>query len=390
MKRIALITLLILGYIEFSVAQQAEQVFSIAHIYKPHDWYVKQAELWSKKIVENKTDETAWYNYFMANRMASFEFNDQGDKNKKYYEETKFMMNTDSIVSRAQIDIPNTFTSHYMIWRNHGSTPEDFPHLEKAYALNPNFFGINEEMISYYETQNNLSKRSEFCHKWFKQNQLSSGLLAFNYNVLMSIKPNGAIITTGDNDTFPLWMLQDALGIRKDVVVLNISLLTIKDYREKVFKSVNLPQLSAEFTDGSSEVNTELIKHHIIKNKPQNLPLYIGLPAWQAVKEYENNLYLEGLVLEYSSTNIDNLALLKNNFENKYALDYIKNRFVYDVSFEIVDDMNVNYLPAIFKLYEHYSHSGDLSQAQKMKELGLYIAAKKNQEWLNKANSILK
>jgi hypothetical protein len=324
----------------------------------------------------------------MANRMASFEFDNKGDNTKKYYEETKFLMNPDSIVSQAQRIIPNTFTSHYIAWRNHGTAPEDFHHLEKAYSINPNFYGINEEMVCYYETQYNLAKRKEYNKKWYQLNELSSGFLAYNYNILMEIKPNGAIITFGDNETIPIWMLQDALGIREDVTVLNVSMLSIPDYREKVFKKLNIPS----YTKGLSEstCSNEDILNYILKSKPSELPLYIGLSTWKQLANDNNNFYLVGLALEYSTKNIDNLALLQNNFENKFALDYIKNNLFYDISNDLVNKSNLNYLPGIFKLYEHYTLSGELSRAQKMKELGLLIAQKGGQDWLDKASSTLK
>lgn len=389
MKKILLYSIVLALNIISLNAQQPEQVYSIAKVYKHHDWYLKQAELWWKEIQKDKTNETAWYNYFMANRMASFEFDNHGDTNKKYFEETQYLMNTDSIVSHVQKYIPNTFTSHYMIWRNHGSSPENFPHLEKAYSLNPDFFGINGEMVVYYETQCNFEKRKEFNNKWFKQTELSSGIRSYNYNVLMTMKTNGAIITFGDNDSFPIWMLQDAIGIRQDVTVLNTSLLCIPEYREKVFKKLNIAPFTKVLNVATPE-NTDEILNHILKNKPKDLPLYISLPAWKQFKENNQNFFLVGLVLEYSLENIDNIALLKNNFENKYALDYIENTLVYNISSEIVDKMNINYLPGILKLYEHYTLSGDLTRAKKMRDLGLLIAQKGGQDWLNKASSILK
>lgn len=116
----------------------------------------------------------------------------------------------------------------------------------------------------------------------------------YAYNLLNSVEPNAMLFTNGDNDTFPLWYLQEVEGIRTDVRVVCLSLLNtdwyIKQMRDRqTHESLPLP---ITFTDQEIEQITSQFDLH----QPRNINIPVD-------KELLNSVF-SGESIEQAGTDL--------------------------------------------------------------------------------------
>lgn len=107
-----------------------------------------------------------------------------------------------------------------------------FAEYQKLIKSNPDFKTVvgpirvkyNNELMSAWH--NLLSvKEPDRAQKYIEQVNYSEPVLSMAGNYLKSTHKNGILFTNGDNDTYPVWYLQEKRNFREDVLVINTSLL---------------------------------------------------------------------------------------------------------------------------------------------------------------------
>jgi hypothetical protein len=238
-----------------------------------------------------------------------------------------------------------------------------FQFLQKAYAIYPENVDLYDDFMAYYEMSDNQMDRKKFSTKLYKSNTISDYLIEYNHNVLVSLPSNAILFTNGYDDTYPVWVNQDVKNVRKDITIININLLKDKEYREKILNR-------AKLTYDKKNQGIELIEDLMISNPTKEI--YLGLTVdKELLGRLYKDLYLVGLVLKYSNSPFNNVALIQSNWENQFKKKTIEQA---PSSFK-QKQVLANYLLPLIYLHNYYIDTNELLKAKELKELVLKIAS---------------
>jgi hypothetical protein len=351
-------------------AQAPEKQISFANESKTHDYYVRQSELWWKEIEKDKSSEDNWYNYFRACRNAQGTANWRDD----FVKESPYLKTGPDIVSLMEQYIPNSFTYNYIAYSIQGIDPTKGNYLLKAYGINPKYEGINAAMVTYAVSILNNDLRKKVNNNWYPLNELSPGLINYGYNVLMSIEPNSVLLTQHDNDSYPIWMLQDVKNIRTDVMVINFDFLRLDSYRIAVFDQLGIKPLDFKYSS-DYEADWKIILNHFLSNYNNTRPLYIAMTVSEDnYKNFSDRVTISGLTYRFLGNSGDIIKLNRDLIEHDFLLDYLKIQLLPDPNQINVNNQNVNYLKSFKLIFDYYQSIKDEERANDIKELAITIA----------------
>lgn len=326
-------------------ARAAAPVVSLEWESDSHNDMEKSADVWEKLVEANSTNEDAWLNFYKARRaMALLE--DGAKPGKRNQSE----LNT--IIGRMSNAVPSSYAFNYCNYVNGNKSDESFAYLKNAIALRPNDKELWDDMLCNAVLSENTNEIKSWVKKMNDARLFTWGEVEYNRNTLNSVEQNGVLLTNGNVDTTPLYMLQSE-GFRTDVIIVCLDWIGSARY-------LHLLEAKLKVSPGVIKLNDAQATYNAVMNLGKKRAVYTALTVPKSLmSSYISQLYCTGLALKYSETPINNLSSLVYNWESLFQKNYWSSS----------DALTRNYLLPAQLLLSYYNASGAKDKSAELQKL---------------------
>lgn len=340
-------------------AQKPQEIKGIVE--EAHDslWYAGQVEAWQREVDADGQDEKAWRNLFEAAwglKSCSRGKNDGG---------------MPRILERMERAIPETYTYNICAYR--ASQGPDNKFAEKAMTLLPDDISDRgyDAVLGYLwmmgETDGTGWKAGLFndiLRRQYEHGKYPSFILRFGYNQLQGMAEGGLFFGNGDAELFDKLMLQRAMRVHTDKVVVVIPFLSIRSYRDALCRQLGIPPFPGREVRTEEEFKAavqEMVEYVI---RESGRPAYFSPGSQWAVQGIARKLYNEGLVYRYSEEPYDNVSAAQRHVERDYHFDYLTEpAFRLESWWSGSEMLLLNYTVMLGPLVQSYRESGNQERA---------------------------
>ncbi len=231
-----------------------EKIRSKREVVYDKETYEELAKLW-KEYYKEFPSEDAYANWMYAARYAG---DDEYEK----------------LLERGLKKYPANPTILYLSsMLKHGASGGDVErnYLERATQLDPEYMDPWFSLVIHYMTNDDDEHLKIALRKLLEGGAVADEILDYNYNMLVGLDKNAILITNGDNDTYPGFILTQLLNFRPDILIVNRSLLNTDWYPTYMVKK-GLPRFIT-----TSELD-ELRENILADMKAKKTPVGPGGP----------------------------------------------------------------------------------------------------------------